>query len=201
MNYTKLNRVTKDIGLFGVKGSFKTTVAVLIAYLENTYYNTEIFSNIKDLKFPHHYIKSIEELRDIGGSNRKLFVGDDFERWFYSRNWKTNIELNQILLDWGKIYMSLVYDAKREFAIDKGLREATSEFWYNKPFLYIKSNTGDINKDHINNNILKKYADFIKIKIKRFNAELEPINSITIGNLPTIFKLFSTKEIINEIIK
>lgn len=201
MKLLKLNRVTKDIGIFGKKGTFKTTVVVLYGFLEKILFNTEIYSNIKNLGFNYTYVKNLEDLNEIFTNyNRKLFIGDDFERWFFSRNWQRNTALNDLLLDWGKYYCSIIYDAKREHAIDIGLRDATSEFWYNEPYLFIKSNTGNIKLDRINNNILKKYANFINIRIKRFNENLEPITQdLIIKNLPYIMKLFDTHETINPI--
>ncbi|HEY0090430.1 MAG TPA: hypothetical protein VGB37_16390 [Candidatus Lokiarchaeia archaeon] len=200
MNLIKLNRPTKDIGIFGSKGSFKTTVAVLIAYLENTFYGTTIFSNIEDLNFPHIYVKTIKEAKEmITGENRKLFVGDDFERWFYSRNWKKNLELTDVLLDWGKYYTSIIYNGKRMGSIDIGLIEGTTEFWYNEPKLYIRSNTGNSKTDEFNNNILKDYANFLYIKILRWNNNFMELPSIRIYNIQEIFKLFSTHEIVKEV--
>jgi len=201
MKYLKLNRVTKDIGLFGKKGVGKTTILVLLAYLENKYYGTKIYTNIKGLKIPNVYIDNIDDLDKVKNDEKKIFIGDDFERWFFSRNAgsKKNLQLLQLLLDWGKYSCSLYYSAKREMSIDIGLRESTIEFWEVELRQRIFSNSGSKEIDKLNNVILRKYADFLYIKINRFDENLNDLPCYRIFNLKHIFSHFDTKTIVKQL--
>lgn len=197
MSLLELNRVTKDIGIFGKKGSFKTTILSLIGYLENRYYGTDIYSNM-NLNFPHEKIGSIGKLKEIPKtSKRKMYIGDDFENWFFSRmsGSKKSIALSEILLNWGKINCGLHYSAKREMAIDVGLRESTVEFWEIEVKTFIRCpNAHDHNK-------IIKYADFLYLKINRIDDNLNELKPLYVFYLKEILEkgLFDTFEIIENV--
>lgn len=196
MKLVKLKRQSKDIGLFGKKGVGKTTLLVLKSFMEFMLYDAQVYSNF-NLGFPHVRIKSLKDFDRIPNDDkRKVFLGDDFEFWFNSRNVssKLNKDLVDVLLNWGKKNVSLVYSAKREMAIDKSLRESTIEFWE----LNLKQTI--YNKDVTKNNILKKYLNFLYIEVERYDQNLDGLPSFRIKNLQHIVPLFDTKEIIDNII-
>lgn len=121
-------------------------------------------------------------------NTKKIFLGDDFERWFSSKTAKSKInkELNDILLDWGKINCSIYYTAKRSMAILIDLRENTSEFWFPELYLTYES------KDEKINNQLKNYLNFLEINVTRYDENIEELPSLTFTNLQNYVYLFDT---------
>lgn len=190
-----VRRTTKDIGLFGKKGVGKTTILTLLALIENYCFGTEIYSNY-NLRIPYIKINNLEDFdRITTDKNRKVFLGDDFEYWFNSRSShsKKNIQLNDVLLFWGKKNCSLVYTSKRELAIDKSIRESTMEFWE----LELKPIFRHPNK--YCNRVLWNYLNFLYIYVTRFDHNLNELKPFKIYNLHKIVPYFDTSEIIEDI--
>ena len=192
----KLKRQSYDIGLFGKKSTGKTLILSFLGYLKYKQGAT-IYSNYP-LNIPHKYINTLQDLNEIYKENPnkvKIFLGDDFERCFNSRNTRGQInkELNDILLDWGKINCSLYYTAKRSMAIDIGLRDSTSEFWFPELKQGYKSENPNINKQ------LKDYLNFLYINITRFDENLDTLPSIRVFRLQNIVPIFDTQTIITPI--
>ena len=188
--YVKIKRQSYDIGIFGKKGCGKTILLSFIGFLKKKQ-GFIVFSNYP-LKYNHIIINDLKDFNKIYEYDKnvqKVFLGDDFEKWFHSRlsKSKLNVEINDILLDWGKMNCSLIYTAKRSMAIDIGLRDSTCEFWF--PEL----------KPIINNNILYDYLNFLKIIITRYDENLESLPQITIKGLQYLSQLYDTQQIVNPI--
>jgi hypothetical protein len=191
----EIKRTSQDIGIFAKKNRGKTLTLSILAYLDQLN-GTKIYSNYH-LNFEHTYIDSIDKLDKIkqDKNSKKRFIGDDFERWFHSRKAtsKSNLELNDILLDWGKIKCSCSYSAKRLMAIDLGLRDSTDEFWNIILEQYIT------HKDPKINRLMAKYINFLRIKIEKYDSDGNLIQTVYIKNLQNWIKLFDTTEIIKDL--
>lgn len=200
----EISRKTKDISISGRKGEGKTIILSLIGFMYWYYFDYIIFSNYDSLIYPHIYIPTIFEsykVLDLDKRKPKLFLGDDFERWIFSRlsSNKENIEfVNDILLDWGKANTSLIHTQKRSGAVDIGLRESDSEFWNCELKLKYISNTGNREIDTKNNYILSKYMNFLQIEITRFDENMEELQPLIIDNLHIISKLYDTFEVVRK---
>lgn len=193
----RLKNVTKDIGIIGKKGTFKSTILNMFLFLNYKYNKCTILANYHP-NFPHIYCDSIddyiEKVRDTPG--KKMFGGDDFERIFNNRmsSSRLNLSLNDILLDWRKHNCSLIWTSKRD-NVDIGLREGTSEFWFPTPTL--QQQYTQYNEEI--RNILKKYSNFIQINIERYDENLDELPTIKVKNIRNALKLFETTEIIKGI--
>lgn len=202
MQLTRLLRTSRDVSVAGKKGVGKTQILSLVGFLYWILNDAVVFSNYDSLIYPHVYIPSIEMAYKIFQYPKevpKIFLGDDFERWAFSRmsNNAQNIEfLNDILLDWGKWNCSLYHSAKRQKAIDIGLRESDCEFWELELKPLFVSNTGDPKQDSKNNEIMRQYLNFLYIKINRFDEYLNPMIPIKVKNLENICKLYDTHEVV-----
>lgn len=198
MNYIKLNRVSKDIGIFGPKGIGKTTTLSIFCYIFWRYGGFDIYSNYR-LNIPHIFVNSVNKLDRLlndpcfNNFKPKILAVDDGERWFFSRNSfssKSKSILN-LLLDFGKCNCSIYTTLKREMALDIGLRESLSEFWelelipkYRNPkYQYV----------------LNSYMNCIKIRIWRFNNNLESLPTWYIDNLHLFRNVFDTSHIVKPV--
>lgn len=198
MKLVPLIRSSYDIGLIGRKGVGKTFLLTIVGYWKQRR-GYQIFTNYP-VNYPHTMINNIqdfEKILKIDKKKPKVFLGDDFERWFHSRSTKTNlnIELNEILLDFGKVSCSTYFSQKRSMAIDIGLRDSSSEWWI--PSLELMYVTNDKNL----NNKLKKYLNFLCIHVDRCDDTLKTIDSFKIGNLPYLSTLYDTQAIIEPVKK
>lgn len=99
MELIPIKRKSFTIAFLGNKGVGKTLLMTLLGYM---YYlkGYIIFSNYP-VKFKHILIDSLKDFQNIYDlydmNIKKLFIGDDFERWFNSRNYKSkiNIEIDE----------------------------------------------------------------------------------------------------------
>ena len=189
--FTRLKRSCFTIGFFGNKGEGKTFVMALLGLIFKQQ-GFIIFSNI-NLSYNHvriNNIKDFNKIYDYDINTNKLFIGDDFERNFNSRLFRSdlNVALNEILIDWGKINCSCLYSSKRNQIIDIGLRDTTDQFWYiSKKLMY--------HSDYFN---INDYLDFYQIIIQRFDCNLNPLSTFSLSNLPLYKNLYETQEIVNK---
>jgi hypothetical protein len=195
--FVKLIRTSYDIGIFGKKSAGKTILMSYLGYLHYKIYGSLIFSNYH-VNYPHIRIRSIEDLNHIYDYNirlPKVFLGDDCERWFNSRTSlrKINKELNEILLDWGKINCSLIYTAKRIMAMDIALRDGTCEFVFPELMLKWVSDDDDLNS------LMVGYLNFLKLRCIRFNDDFEVLPDIEYYDLVGMSKLYNTVEKVDKI--
>lgn len=193
----KLKRSSYDIGTVGKKGIGKTLLESVYGFYKQRKQGYIVYSNYP-LNYPHIFIDNISDFNKILSSDvnkPKIFLGDDFERWFHSRNTKskTNIELNEILLDFGKVSCSVFFSQKRSMSVDLGMRDSASEWWI--PSLQLAYITNDQNL----NNKLKKYLNFLCLNVQRFDDQLQPLGTFQIHNLQHHVKLFDTTTIIPPI--
>lgn len=193
IDLVEVARTSKDICLMGNKGVGKTTVLTLLGFLNWYIFDAEVYSNYV-LTFPHILIDSFEEFDKISFSDsKKVYLGDDFEYWFHSRNWKKNINLSEVLLFWGKKSCSLIYSTKRPMAIDVSLRDSTVEFWD------VSLRQRVYNKDKFKNEFLKKYLNFLMIECLRLNSDLDDLGTLRIKDLVAVSRLFDTKGMVNKL--
>lgn len=209
MKYVPLNRVSKDIGIFGKKGVGKTIVLSWLGYIEYKFYNSIVFSNYS-LNYPHVFLgRSIENydiIYEFSPRVPKILLLDDAESVLFSRDYGTKVSkelLNEILLNLGKYNCSVVYTAKREFAIDIGLRESTCEFWELelKPIYKYIEPGANAELEKYYNYLLSKYLNLLYIEIMRFDEYFEELPVYRIFNLDKICNLYSTFEKVEKVVK
>ena len=203
--YKPLIRSTKDVMITSKKGTGKSQTLTKIGFLAWRYAGVKVFANFKTV-YPSVYIGNLEDLRLITEKYNKyipkIFLGDDFEKWIFSRKSGSdeNMEIiNEILLDWGKHNISGYYVGKRELSLDIGLREEAQEFWETELRLKIRYISEDKEIQEKCNRILKKYIDFLKIHIYRFNEFYEPLDDFEFKDLRFIGSLYDTTEKIKTV--
>ena len=151
-----------------------------------------IFSNMDNIKFPYTYCGSVDDLKEItklDKSIKKMFLGDDFERWYNGRraSSKLNLDLNSITLDFGKCNCSLLYTCKYFSIMDMALKMTTSEFWNIDLVCY---------KYPVNESIdLLEWADHLEnlaIQIKGINSSGEELRDRYVIRLHKWVSLYDT---------
>jgi len=168
-----------------------------LGYLNYKLFDAVVFSNYW-VNFPHVLVDNVEDLKYIYEYpilRRKVFLGDDFERWFNSRTslTKINKELTEILLDWGKINCSLIYTVKRLMAIDLSLRSGTCEYAFPQLEVRYRSDNDKLNKT------MKNYLDFLQLRVIRFDEDYNELPDLIIYNLKDVSKLYHTIEKVDPI--
>lgn len=197
IGFTRIIRNSYDIGIFGKKSAGKTLYMSYLGYLNYKLFDSIVFSNYW-VNFPHVFVDNIEDLNKIYDypiEKRKVFLGDDFERWFNSRTsmQKINKELTEILLDWGKINCSLIYTVKRLFAIDISLRAGTCEYCF--PQLEVKYSSDSVEL----NGIMSNYLDFLQLRVIRYDEDYNELPDLLVSNLVDIGRLYRTTEQVTKI--
>lgn len=195
---TKLRRGSRDIGIFGQKNVGKSTLLNALGYMRFKQ-GYMIMTNQESLNFPHTYISSLGDLREILKLDKnipKIFLGDDFELWVNSRLYykKQAIDINNIIIFFGKANCSLYYTGKRLMSIDIALRNSTDVFIELERLIcpYIV-------KDPVLQDYLQSNYEYLLINGIMYDHNLEPVKDIFMGNLAKTFRLFDTQEYIKEV--
>lgn len=188
MGLTPLKRKSFDIGIFGPKNRGKTML--MVSLLKKRLDAGHIIISNLPLEFEHIYIDSLAKfkcIRNLPIDQPKTFAGDDFERWALSRQSSSNIDLNSICLDFGKLNTSLIFTAKRPMAIDISLRNQCDLYYFVEL----------VSLDGSNDLFLEKLG----IRYQIFDYEGRYLGNKTLINLTKYANMYNTQYLVSELIK
>jgi len=185
----KIKRGSIDILLFGKKNQGKTLIQTMFGYLlfKKGY---EIFTNY-NVNFPHTRIKTLQDLKNITELpyyKKKVFLGDDFERWINARLTRKNIDINSITLDFGKSNCTTIVNCKRLLNIDIIYRMGVSYFIDVKLIKKFEP-INNLEKRMINN-----YLNYYMIQLDIYDYYGDLVKTYIINNIQNYVNLFETIE-------
>lgn len=152
------------------------------------------------LNFPHTLIESVADfykLKELSPMGKKCLLLDDFERWFHSRSSSSNINkiIGDITMDFGKLSISSYISAKRYLSIDLGFRDVC-DFFCNVSFKK-KYNVADKRIQGMFDSVLEGN----KICVDMYDHNLEYVSTWYLDKLEVWKELYSTTEIVKDIVK
>jgi hypothetical protein len=135
MNLLPVARGSETIGISGKRDCGKTLFGVGLVY-DKYRRGSLVFSNVS-LRFPFMKVDSLADIVRIYEADpdrRKVLFFDDVDRILHARNFSFNKNLNDILMDFGKISCDIVFCSKmgplsEGKSVDVALRDATDK-WY-----------------------------------------------------------------------
>jgi len=114
------------IGLFGLKGSGKTVMMVILLWIEHTYLNSKVMANLK-LSFKHELI-NVKELVELNKNLINSAIGiDELHTICDSRQSGTpkNILMSYFVLQSRHINVNFYYTNQFEHQFEKMIKENT----------------------------------------------------------------------------